>query len=69
VPGVSLLNVTFEKVAIGHLVEYEDSEAARAWSEHFHRRIRHFQLFFLYENQRLDVFGEAYSLQDATYAK
>ena len=69
-PGVDLLALHYDQVAMdGSLVEFEDSEAAMAWSEHFqYRRVRHFQLYFLYANQRLEVFAEACHLQATAIA-
>ena|SRR5712692_9276050 len=64
-PGISLLNIEYEKNApLGNLLEFEESEAAKAWSEHFqYRKIRHFQVYFLSDNRRLEVFAETFNLQ------
>jgi hypothetical protein len=65
IPGPDLLAVEFEKVASsGDLVEYEESAAAQAWSDHLqYRRVRHFEIFFLSTNQRLEVFAQAFRLE------
>lgn len=65
-PGVNLLAVNFEKVPFsGHLVEYTESEAALAWTEHLkYRQVRHFQIYFMSENKRLEVFAGAWQLID-----
>jgi len=70
VPGVSLLNIEYEKSSsLGDLVEFEDSDAAKAWTEHFSIstiRIRHFQAFFLSANNCLEVFAEEFSCSSAS---
>jgi hypothetical protein len=65
VPGVNLLNIDYEKAnSLSDVIEYEESEAAKAWSEHrswSKRRIRHFQAYFVSANNRLEVFAEELS--------
>jgi hypothetical protein len=63
-PGASLLAIEpqFEdgKPDFGWLIEYTDSEAARAWQLHFassKRIIKHYQIAFLSENQLCVVFA------------
>ncbi len=69
VPGVNLLNIEYEKSSsLSDLVEFEDSEAAKAWTEHFSSsksRVRHFQAFFVSANNRLEVFAEGFSCASA----
>jgi hypothetical protein len=69
VPGVNLLDIEYEKSSsVSDLVEFEDSEAAKAWTEHFSgskSRVRHFQVFFLSANNRLEVFAEDFSCASA----
>lgn len=64
-PGLNLLAVDYEKHApSGDLVEYEESEAAKAWTEHFRfRTVRHFQVYFLSANRRLDIFAQGWRLE------
>jgi hypothetical protein len=61
-PGVDLTCVKYsDGTGSGAVVEYTESEAARMWREkleHRQRPIRHFQVFFLAENRRLEVFAE-----------
>lgn len=63
VPGVEMLNVEYKGNAIGKVVEYTSSEAADAWSAHFGWAIRHFHVYFLNENERLDVFSKGCSIE------
>jgi len=64
IPGVNLSALVYEKVALsGHLVEYEDSEAAKAWTEYLkYRQVRHYQVYFLSEKRRLEVFAGSWQL-------
>lgn len=61
-PGVDLMRVKYSNMTVsGAVVEYTNSEAARMWQErldHRQRPIRHYQVFFLAENRRLEVFAE-----------
>jgi hypothetical protein len=57
---------TDSKAPLGSLVEYKQSEAAERWRAHFgvaDRRIRQFQVIFMSDNTRLDVFAEAFCLE------
>lgn len=71
-PGVKLTNFEYQdaklqKGTLGSLIEYESSEAAQKWQEHFHRSkaaIRHFEMWFLSANQSLTVFAEGCELVD-----
>ncbi len=67
-PGVNLLTIEYDRSgSLRDLVEYEHSEAANSWSAHFsdsRNRIRHFQVYFLTANKRLEVFAEGYSYND-----
>jgi len=59
VPGVDLLKCTYEEIDIsGSLIEFENSEAAKMWQVSVKRPIRHYQIFFLAENKRIEVFAE-----------
>jgi hypothetical protein len=61
VPGVDLLSIQYDKVSDpGVLIEFKNSEPADKWMSHFKRadnKIRHFQIYFLAVNQRLEVFA------------
>lgn len=61
-PGVDLTRVEYSEVTpSGAVVEFVDSEAAHMWQDslgHRQRPIRHYQVFFLAENRRLEVFAE-----------
>lgn len=48
------------------LVKYPDSEAAKAWREHFQCLfdIKHYSIFFMSENVALVVFAEDVVLRD-----
>jgi hypothetical protein len=65
VPGVELLRFQYEGTdASGALVEFENSEAARMWRESAPwRSTRHYQVFFLAANMRLEVFAEEFRLE------
>lgn len=64
-PGANLFRIGEVDVsALGNLVEYQRSDAAREWQarlEHRRRPIRHYQVVFLTENRRIDVFAESCS--------
>lgn len=65
-PGVEITRIEYEGLdASGCLVEFDDSEAARMWDQHFSwekKTIRHFQIWFLSANEQLVVFAEKYRL-------
>jgi hypothetical protein len=63
-PGVQALTIQYDQVALsGELVEFEASDAAKAWSKHLGSgRVRHFQVYFLSENRRLEVFAQRWHL-------
>jgi hypothetical protein len=66
-PGVDMCRYSCDMnlAASGALIEFQKSDAVEAWQEHFGigtREIRHFQLFFLSENKRLDVLAEDVSV-------
>ena len=74
-PGSDMLRVTYsaknkEDISFGSLVEYPESEAARAWTEYWHqscgvtRQIKHYRWLFLSENLRLEVFAEGVQWED-----
>jgi hypothetical protein len=57
-----------DDVSLGSLVEYPDSEAARAWSQHFGGRfnVKHYRIAFLSENILLVVFATDFILKQAS---
>src|SRR5580704_5217269 len=62
-PGPSLMKVDSETGdTLGTLVEYAESEAARAWKVHFGntRIIKHYGIWFLAENLVIQVFAERF---------
>lgn len=70
-PGVSCLDLQSslrDEVSMGSLVEYPDSEAARAWSQHFGGRfnVKHYRIAFLSENILLVVFATDFILNQAS---
>lgn len=70
-PGVSCLDLQSsfrDDVSIGSLVEYPDSEAARAWSKHFGGRfnVKHYRIAFMSENILLVVFATDFILKQAS---
>ncbi|HEY4784836.1 MAG TPA: hypothetical protein VIH57_02250 [Bacteroidales bacterium] len=62
IPGVELMNINYSKPKdLGSLLEYKESDAANNWNAHFNfsnHRVRHYQLFFLSQNKRLEVFAQ-----------
>lgn len=61
-PGVNLLNIEHlgaSEIPMGSLVQYVESEAAAAWTEHFQgrRTVKHYSIQFLSENFRLEIFS------------
>jgi hypothetical protein len=59
-PGVCTRNIEYEGIeVISSLVEYQDSEPAIKWSEHFNGlfNVRHFKIYFLSANKFLEVFA------------
>lgn len=69
-PGVSFLDLQSshrDEVPMGSLVEHPDSEAARAWSQHFGGRfnVKHYRIAFLSENILLVVFATDFTLKQA----
>lgn len=69
-PGVSCLDLQSalrDEVPMGSLVEYPDSEAARAWSQHFGGKfnVKHYRIAFLSENILLVVFATDFILKQA----
>ncbi|MBU9310192.1 hypothetical protein [Burkholderia multivorans] len=61
-PGPSMLNFEggqMELILQGALIEYQDSDAAVAWSRHFgnSRTVRHYSIVFHAENLQLVVFA------------
>ncbi|NHZ61584.1 hypothetical protein [Massilia genomosp. 1] len=68
-PGPSLHPFEYDQLRTVHieaLVEYPDSEAAKAWTDHFAygRAVRHDAIYFLSANTRLTVFASDVVLLD-----
>lgn len=68
-PGPSMLNMQCSvrsTASMGSLIECPDSEAAKAWREHFQGLydIKHYSMSFLSENIALVVFAEGVVLRD-----
>lgn len=66
-PGPSMLGLDGGEAALllrGVLVEYPDSDAALAWTQHFRdaRRVRHYSVVFLAENRLLVVLANGVSI-------
>ena len=64
-PGAELPSIESEAPKpLGDVIEYEDSDGARAWNAHYlnaggvSRGIRHFHVWFLSANQTLVVFAQ-----------
>jgi hypothetical protein len=53
---------------LGSLVEYPESEAALAWSQHWggSRVVRHYSLVLLSENLAIEVFATEFALSEPT---
>lgn len=62
IPGIELMKINYTKSKdLGSLIEYKVSDAAIDWNNHFKNRnneIKHFMLFFLSENKRIEVFAK-----------
>ena len=58
--------VTYANIDVsGALVVYPDSEATRLWQRrlsHRQKPLQHYQIFFLAENTRLEVFAEEFQV-------
>ncbi len=72
-PGVHMLQITYnardkENISIGCLVEFPESEVARAWTNHFQniKLFRHYKWVFLSENIMLEIIAEEVSHQLVT---
>jgi hypothetical protein len=70
-PGVSCLDFRSsirDDVSMGSLVEYPDSEAARAWTHHFGGRfsVKHYRIVFMSENILLVVFATDFILKQVS---
>ena len=70
-PGPSLFDLSCSarsNVSMSSLLENPDSEAARAWTQHFKGlfSIKHYSIKFLSENIALEVFAEDFVLTDAS---
>lgn len=68
-PGPDILNMQCSVKgtgSMGSLNECPDSEAAKAWREHFQGQfdIKHYTMLFLSENVALVVFAESFALGD-----
>jgi inactivated superfamily I helicase len=65
-PGIDTTCINYVKYQeLGNLVEFQDSDAANKWSSqlNFLDKIRHYQILFLSENKRIDVFATGFSFQ------
>lgn len=69
-PGLELSRVKYDNIDVsGALVLYPDSEAGRLWQgvlNHRQQSIQHYQIFFLAENKRLEVFAEEFQVTSST---
>lgn len=70
-PGPGMLNMQSAvscAASMSSLIEYPDSESAKAWRDHFEGRFffKHYRIFFMSENTILVVFAEGVVLRDAT---
>lgn len=68
-PGPSMLDMQCSvkcTASMSSLIEYPDSEAAKAWRDHFQGlfEIKHYSIFFMSENVDLVVFAEDILLRD-----
>ncbi|NHZ35658.1 hypothetical protein [Massilia rubra] len=68
-PGPALDPFEYDQLRTVHieaLVEYPDSEAAKAWTDHFAygRTVRHYAIYFLSANTCLTVFASDVVLLD-----
>lgn len=68
-PGPSMLDMKCSvscAASMSSLIEYPDSEAAKAWRDHFQGLfdIKHYSIFFMSENVILVVFAEDVVLRD-----
>lgn len=68
-PGPSMLRLHCSvrcDASMSSLVEYPDSEAAKAWRDHFQGLfwVKHYSIFFMSENVALVVFAEDVVLRD-----
>lgn len=72
-PGIPIFNTDYNSnvntPAMGALIEYPDSEAARAWEIHFggYRNVKHYKIAFLSENVLVEVFAENMMLSDEVF--
>jgi len=74
-PGPSMLGISYnvedkEGISISRLVEFPDSEAARAWEEHYRsaRKIKHYKWGFCAENVMLEIFAESVQLEESSHS-
>ncbi len=69
-PGVNILCLNNDNNSeippMGSLIEYPESEAAKAWNQHFgdSRQIKHFRIIFLSENILMEIFASNVALGD-----
>lgn len=65
VPGIELMRITYDAVEdTGAVVEFENSEAAVMLRETTPwKHVRHYQVYFLSTNKRLEVFAEQCRLE------
>lgn len=70
-PGVEITCINYTgRAASGELVEYLQSDGACLWRDHLKTKsqIRHFQMFFMSANKRLEVFAEDWQLLEQPFA-
>jgi len=70
-PGPNMLRIIYnsedkENMPLGTLVEFPESEAARAWTEHHQGiwSVKHYKWIFLSENIMLEIFAEMVQIED-----
>lgn len=72
-PGIPIFNADYSSnvkaPTMGALIEYPDSEAARAWELHFggYRHVIHYKIAFLSENILIEIFADSMTLSDEIF--
>jgi len=58
-----------DRLSLGSLREYTDSKVADMWTQHFKNQyiVRHFQILFLSENKRFEMFAKEVIVSDEEY--
>ena len=67
--GESFQDNKKNQLSLGGLYEYTGSSIANTWTQHFKNQdpVRHFQVFFLAENKRFEIFSREVAISDAEY--